>query len=144
VGVTILPPITSALLVGFFGTYLSLGKLLLGDDERDAIDDDEENDGEEEEENWLILPLASFSSALASAALLSPQGLIAGVGNESYLPFTSPVALLAVGVSLLTIIAEINKMGQEEKRMLEKEERIRVVKEERRRMDRWDEELEDL
>eukprot|EP00579_Thalassiosira_antarctica_P015437 CAMPEP_0201941892 /NCGR_PEP_ID=MMETSP0903-20130614/47943_1 /ASSEMBLY_ACC=CAM_ASM_000552 /TAXON_ID=420261 /ORGANISM="Thalassiosira antarctica, Strain CCMP982" /LENGTH=304 /DNA_ID=CAMNT_0048484085 /DNA_START=52 /DNA_END=966 /DNA_ORIENTATION=+ len=146
--VAILPPVTGGLLVLSFGVYLSLGTALAGDsvnsgsvigerkDNQNEYLDEHDEAGEDEG----VLPLAAFTGAIASAALLSPQGLASG--GES-LSLTSPVGLFGLGLGLLTIVLGIKEMGDEEQLWEERERRDGVVRDERRRMDRWDEELEE-
>jgi len=150
-GITILPPITGGLSAFFFAAYLSLGTSLLGgrdsddfgsvksDNQNEYSDDfgDEEGDAEE-----FLLPLAAFTGSLASAALISPQGLIAS-GSE-YLSLVSPVPLLAVGLGGLTLLMGIKEMGEEEEKWKEKDRREGLVREETSRMDQWDDDLEEF
>ena len=153
----VVPPITWGLLLVSFSAYLALGMLFMEEyndlgravfenvnerrcsdpyeelKEEEDFDKDDEND-----ENKGVVPFAALTGAFVSAALLSPQGLISG--KVSFFP--SPVALCALGLGGIAIIMGIRGTEEEEQRWEEERKRGRMERVERRRMDRWDKELE--
>ncbi|KAL7462695.1 hypothetical protein ACHAXS_003068 [Conticribra weissflogii] len=143
---TIVPFITWVMLAVFFTIYLSLGMALM--DEYDnlgvAIDNSIDNQNEEgnffeqEGEGQKVVPLASFVGALVSAGLLSPRGLIS-VGGA--LSLTSPTALLTLAIGFVAIIGGICGVDEMEKLWEDNDVRKQFEKNERRRMNQWDEEL---
>ena len=142
--VPIFPIMTWILQTGFFGIYLTLGAAFMGDNDDlgnrfdKNINQSKTFDSEEEDEYNGIIPLSAFTGAIASAALLSPQGLM-----TSYpFSFTSPVALIAVTLSGLTILTGIQDTRDEELRLQEKYNRELRTLEEKKQMELWDDELQ--
>ena len=132
--VTILPVTTWILLTGFFGLYLSLGTVFM--DENEDIDNNFDNDEERDQYNEIV-PLAAFTGAIASAGLLSPQGLI------STAPFSlaSPVAVIALALGGIAVLMGISDNRDDELRFGEKDKQERRVREEKRQMHMWDDEI---
>ena len=141
--ITIIPLVTWVLFVILFGVYLSLGVALLGTDSDNDIKRYNQSEypdagDDEDESDRRILPLAAFAAAVASAALISPQGLVV-TGSES-LPMilSSTLALFAVGLGGATIFMGIKELSDEER---EREES--AARDEMKWMELWDDELEE-
>jgi len=144
---SIFPLVTWAMLAVFFAIYLTLGMAFMDeyDDLGIAIDDSIDNQNERRDffeqgkgDNQKLVPLASFVGAVASAGLLSPQGLISVGGTFSP---ASPIALFTLAIGFVALAGGIWGFDDVEKRWEEKDVRQRVGKNERRKMDQWDEEL---
>ena len=139
----ILPPVTWGLSVCLFSAYLALGtKVLDGGSAEDFNGNNfDESDGEqgEGENARTFLPLASFTGAFATAGLLSPQGLV----PEGELPLlASSVGVFALGLGLMAFVSGIDELGKEERAWEEREREKGAAREEKRRIDLWDEELD--
>jgi hypothetical protein len=93
-----IPTITWVLLVLFFGSYLALLLPLL-EEYDDIIVVSVENEKEDDEERMIGAPLISFAGAVASAALLSPEGLVLSnqKGDLFSLPYLFAVVVVALG-----------------------------------------------
>ena len=145
VSISLLPAITSAMLVLFFGSYLALFSSLLEDEEYDynddvslSLDDDnnEEKDEETREVKGVVVAAPSsiaFVGAVASAALLSPQGLVWNDEKNGFI----------IAATLIIIAALIKEIAKDT-RQLEGEE-IDTISErmERSAMSQWDDKLKE-
>ena len=100
-----IPTITWALLVFFFGSYLVLLLPLLEEYDNIIVSSVENEKEEEDEERMIGAPLISFAGAVASAALLSPEGLVVSSnqkGDLLSLPYIFAVVVVAsVGYNVL-------------------------------------------
>ena len=94
-----IPTITWVLLVLFFGSYLALLLPLLEEFDDDIIVVSVENEKEDDEERMIGAPLISFAGAVASAALLSPEGLV--LSNQKGDLFSLPYLFAVVVVALV-------------------------------------------
>jgi len=94
-----IPTITWVLLVLFFGSYLALLLPLLEEYDDIIIVVSVENEKEDDEERMIGAPLISFAGAVASAALLSPEGLVLSnqKGDLFSLPYLFAVVVVALG-----------------------------------------------
>lgn len=134
---TAILPLTTWLLQSiFFGIYLTLGTASMV--EYDNINDRSETFDSEEDEYNGIIPLAAFTGAIASAAFLSPQGLML----NAPISFTTPVAIIAVALSGLTILMGIQDTRDEELRLQEKYIREQRTLKEKKQMELWDDEMQ--
>lgn len=122
---------------------------IFGDDFRSNVGErgDDQNEGEyfgeyeDEIGGREILPLAAFASAFASAALLSPQGLVSGSVEQTYSP-VSAVGLFLVGLGGMALLAGIGELGDDDERLEERERKESVLRDEMMLMGEWDDELE--
>ena len=106
-----IPTITWVLLVLFFGSYLALLLPLL-EEYDDIIVVSVENEKEDDEERMIGAPLISFAGAVASAALLSPEGLVSSNQKADLLSLPN---LFAVVVALwYTMCCSWELMRQQE------------------------------
>jgi hypothetical protein len=85
-----------------------------------------------------IIPLAAFTGAVASAALLSPQGFVST--NDSF-SLVSPVAVISLVLGVLAILMGTRDTEDDELRLEEKDARKRIIREEKRQMNLWDDEI---
>ena len=141
----VVPSITWGLLVAFFGVYLALGMVFM--EEYDDLDNDFDTsyntnnqfdtDRGGDEYNGII-PLAAFTGAVASAALLSPQGFVST--NDSF-SLVSPVAVISLVLGVLAILMGTRDTKDDELRLEEKDARKRIIREEKRQMNLWDDEI---
>ena len=76
--------------------------------------------------------------AIASGALLSPQGLVMDSGSISLFPVAS---IIIMSIPLLALIGETKELSREELRLDMKQTRQLLVSEERKKMDLWDQDL---
>eukprot|EP00956_Cyclotella_meneghiniana_P037425 scaffold138713_cov53-Cyclotella_meneghiniana.AAC.1 len=129
--VLVLPFTTWILLVLFNGVYVTLGNTIIEDDKKDHyVDNEDTNNG--------IIPLAAFTGALASAALLSPNGLVSDI-NASIL---SPVAIVTLFLAGLAVFVGVRDTADDEIRWRENDFREDRIREERYRMNLWDDEID--
>lgn len=134
---------TWILLTAFFGIYLALGTVLM--EEYDDLDNnfDQDNDGKEmdvniqEEKHNGLIPLIAFLGALASAALLSPQGL----SSKASFSLASPLAVIVLLLGGLVVLMGIKDVREDELKLEEGDIRESRLREEKRRMDLWDDEI---
>ena len=141
---TIIPFVTWGIFVVFFTLYLAIGMMFM--DEYDdlgstkSVGNDNQygmgfSDEDDEDESERVVPLAALTGALASAALLSPQGL---VSSGSSFSLTSPAAIISLGLGIVALFRGIWGIDD-----VEKHRREQVGRDERRRMEQWDEKLDD-
>ena len=151
IAITTLPTITWTLTTILFCLYFALGWTIVGDS--DNVDASFFL-GEKEDENQYaylneevdtidnvrmgILPFASFVGAIASGALLSPQGLVMDSESISLFPVAS---IIIMSIPLLALLGEMKELSREELRLDMKQTRQLLVSEERKRMDLWDHDL---
>lgn len=129
--VLVLPYTTWILLVLFNGVYVTLGNTIIEDDKKVYyVDNGDTNNG--------IIPLAAFTGALASAALLSPNGLVSDI-NASIL---SPVAIVTLFLAGLAVFVGVRNTADDEIRWRENDFREDRIREERYLMDLWDDEID--
>ena len=145
--ITIIPLVTWVLFVILFGVYLSLGVALLGTDSDNDIKRYNQSDypdvgDDEDESDRRILPLAAFAAAVASAALISPQGLVV-TGSESLPMISSTLALFSLGLGGATIFMGIKELSDGEQHWEEREREESAVRDEMKWMELWDDELEE-
>lgn len=137
-----MPHVTWGLYAFFFAAYLLLG-MVLSDDEYggDCTSDDlyNQNDDDDNNNENGVVSLASFAGALASAALVSPQGL---TQQDTTFYVTFPVAIVALVLAGLAILGGTSDLAKKEELWEEDDARQRVVNNERREMDKWDEVIE--
>lgn len=138
-----LPPITSTMIVLFFGLYLALLLPILAEYD-DVISLDEQND--DDDERKIVAPSVSFMGAVASAALLSPQGLI--VPNEkgllsSAVPSYYLFAVLVVALGGYVLLQGVNETAKDTRQWEGEEMDALSEKEERSVMNQWDDELKE-
>ena len=148
---TVIPSVTWVLSTVFFCIYFFLGNALIGGDSDDVGSIIEGNDiqnnvkeFDEEEDNEyteIILPLGAYAGAIASAALLSPQGLV--MENDSILSFASPFVAISFGLGLV-LLMQVKELGNEEQKLEMKERQDGVIRNEKSRMDSWDDELDEM
>jgi hypothetical protein len=138
-----IPTITWVLLVLFFGSYLALLLPLL-EEYDDIIVVSVENEKEEEDEERMIgAPLISFAGAVASAALLSPEGLVLSnqKGDLLSLPYIFAVVVALVGYNVLFMgVDETARDTQEWEGEAIDETSMRM---EMSAMNEWDDKLND-
>ena len=146
ISAVISPLVTWGLFTGFFGVYLALGTTFMKEYDdlgRDFDQEKNENDefdiGSEEEEYNGIVPLAAFTGALASAALLSPQGFLSP--NASF-SLVTPVAIISMLLGGLAILMGIRNFTEDVSRWEDRDTRERMVQKEIRQMKQWDDEIE--
>ena len=136
-----LPTITWVLLVLFFGSYLVLLLPLL--EEYDDIFSVDEN--EEDGERLTVAPLIAFTGAVASAALLSPQGLVLddekGGGLVS-IPYLFATLVVAFGGYVLFM--GVNDMAKDTQEWEREEIDALAERRERSVMNDWDDKLKDI
>ena len=151
IGVTTLPTITWILTTILFCLYFALGWTILGDSnnvDTSFFLGEKENENQyaylNEEEDTIdnvrmgILPFASYVGAIASGALLSPQGLVMDSESISLFPVAS---IIIMSIPLLALLGETKEMSREELRLDMKQTRQLLVSEERKKMDLWDHDL---
>ncbi|KAL7489272.1 hypothetical protein ACHAW6_014849 [Cyclotella cf. meneghiniana] len=146
ISAVISPLITWGLFTGFFGVYLALGTAFMEEfddlgrdfDPKKNGNDDFDIEREEGEYNGVV-PLAAFTGALASAALLSPQGF---VSPNASLSLVTPVAIITVLLGGLAILMGIRNINEDVSRWEERDTRERMVQNEMRQMKFWDGEIE--
>ena len=140
--ITTLPTITWILSTILFCLYFALGWEILGDSNNvDKKRKDENQYEEDTEENVRmgILPFASFAGAVASGTILSPQGLV--MDNESIIAYI--VFVFGIGIGLLALLlGETKELSKEELLLDIKQSEHRLVRDEREKMDLWDNDLE--
>ncbi len=136
-----IPTITWVLLVLFFGSYLALLLPLL--EEYDDIIVSVENEKEEDEERMIGAPLISFAGAVASAALLSPEGLIVSnqKGDLLSVPYLFAVVVALVGYNVLFMGVDDTARDMQEWEGEEIDEMS--VRMEISAMNEWDDKLND-
>ena len=135
----IIPPVTCGLLVLFFGVYLSLGNSVLGDANDGYYDNTLLSDDESENQDVNgVIPLASFTGALASSALISPQGLVLSSEDQSSFTLTSTIGIVALGLAGITILVGIQGMDKDEQRWKEREVQESIMRNGKKRMDQFD------
>lgn len=143
--IAVLPPITSAMVAILFGVYLAL--LLPLVEEYDDISLDETNEQDDDEINMSdTAPAAAYLGAVASATLLSPQGLIASSENEGGLLLSSVPYLLAsllVGVGGFVLFSGVNETATDSKKWEREEIDASPERKERSVMKQWDDELKE-
>mmetsp|Transcript_3129 Transcript_3129/g.4816 ORF Transcript_3129/g.4816 Transcript_3129/m.4816 type:complete len:290 (-) Transcript_3129:40-909(-) len=143
----VLPPITAAMVLFFSGVYLVLLLPLL--DEFDDISLDENNDEQDDDDgrNVSAASLAlAYLSAVASAALLSPQGLIASTENEGGLSLSSVPYLLAsllLGLGGFILFSGVNETAKDTRQWEREELDALPERKERFVMQEWDDELKE-
>mmetsp|Transcript_12122 Transcript_12122/g.17428 ORF Transcript_12122/g.17428 Transcript_12122/m.17428 type:complete len:292 (+) Transcript_12122:412-1287(+) len=142
----ILPPITSAMVAIFFGVYLALLLPLL--DESDDISLDENDDEQDFDEINMssAAPAVAYLGAVASAALLSPQGLIASSENDGGLSLSSVPYLLAsllVGLVGFVLFSGVNETATDKRKWEREEIEALPERKERSVMKQWDDELKE-
>lgn len=151
IAITTLPTITGILTTILFCLYFALGWTILGDSnnvDTSFFLGEKENENQyaylNEEEDTIdnvrmgTLPFASFVGAIASGALLSPQGLVMDSGSISLFPVAS---IIIMSIPLLALIGETKELSREELRLDMKQTRQLLVSEERKKMDLWDHDL---
>ena len=154
VAINIVPLSTWVLSTVFFAIYLWLGTAVLseptgaengigGNNNQNGMLIESGGEADDKDVGIEILPLAAFAASGASAALLSPQGLV--MKSESWFSdyistFSLSAVLLAFGWALFT---DVRTLGDKEELLEIKERQERVVRGERRRMDQWDEDLDE-
>ena len=140
--ITTLPTITWILSTILFCLYFTLGWEILGDSNNvDKKRKDENQYEEDTEENVRmgILPFASFAGAVASGMILSPQGLV--MDNESMI--ASIIFVFGIGIGLLALLlGETKELSKEELLLDIKQSEHLLVRDEREKMDLWDNDLE--
>jgi hypothetical protein len=133
--VAIVPFVTWILLTAFFGIYLALGKVFINEDENDYNNQFET----EVEDNYNgIIPLAAFTGAIASAVLVSPEGLV----SNTLFSLASPVAIIALGLGGIAIFTGVIDSRKDEVIFEEHDAREEIIREEMRQMDLWDKEIQ--
>ena len=129
--VLVLPFTTWILLVLFNGVYVTLGNTIIEDDKKGYyVNNEDTYNG--------IIPLAAFAGALASAALLSPDGLVSD-NNASIL---SPIAIVTLFLAGLAVFVGVRNTANDEIRWRENDFREDRIREERYLMDLWDDEID--
>jgi hypothetical protein len=131
----IVPIVTWILLTAFFGLYLALCAVFMNEDD---IDNNNQLGTEGEDSYNGIIPFAAFTGAIASAALISPEGL---VSNTSF-SLVSPVAIIALGLGGIAILIGVRNSREDEVRFEERDAREEMIREERRQMNLWDGEIQ--
>lgn len=146
ISAVIFPIITWGLFTGFFGVYLALGTAFMEEYDDLGRDFDPKKNGyddfdigRKEGEYNGVVPLAAFTGALASAALLSPQGF---VSPNASLSLVTPVAIITVLLGGLAILMGIRNINEDVSRWEERDTRERMVQNEMRQMKLWDGEIE--
>eukprot|EP00986_Skeletonema_menzelii_P012901 scaffold7298_cov150-Skeletonema_menzelii.AAC.1 len=137
-----LPPITSTLVIIFFGAYLALLLPLL--DEYDDISL-EEND-EQDSDMLVAAPAAAYLGAVASAALLSPQGLLVSPEDVRVLSLNSVpylLAVLTVGFGGYVLFTGVNETAKDTREWEIEEMDSIPERKERYVMKQWDDELKE-
>jgi len=130
----------------FFGVYLALLLPLL--DESDDISLDENDDEQDFDEINMssAAPAVAYLGAVASAALLSPQGLIASSENDGGLSLSSVPYLLAsllVGLVGFVLFSGVNETATDKRKWEREEIEALPERKERSVMKQWDDELKE-
>lgn len=133
--VFVLPFTTWVLLALFNGVYIALANTFIEDDKGYSNSDEDED---EVKSNGNI-PLAAFTGALASATLLSPDGLIS---TSSSFSLVTLAAIVALSLGGLAVFMGARNTVDDEIRWRENDFRESRLREERERMDLWDNEID--
>ncbi|KAL7452775.1 hypothetical protein ACHAWC_004501 [Mediolabrus comicus] len=138
-----IPTITWVLLVLFFGSYLALLLPLL-EEYDDIIVVSVENEKEDDEERMIGAPLISFAGAVASAALLSPEGLIVSNQNGDLLslPYLFAVVVVAL-VGYNVLFMGVDETARDMREWEGEEIDELSVRMEMSAMNEWDDKLND-
>jgi len=143
--IVVLPPITSTMVAIFFGLYLALLLPIL--DEYDDISLDENDEQDNDEKHTIVAaPSVAFLGAVASAALLSPQGLLVSSEDENGLLLSSvPYLLAALVVSFggYVLFNGVNETAKDTRRWDREEMDVLPERRERSVMSQWDDELKE-
>eukprot|EP00984_Skeletonema_dohrnii_P033617 scaffold30701_cov80-Skeletonema_dohrnii-CCMP3373.AAC.1 len=142
--VAVLPPITSTMVAIFFGVYLALLLPIL--DEYDDISLDENELDNDEKHAVVAAPSVAFLGAVASAALLSPQGLLVSSEDENGLLLSSVPYLLAalvVSFGAYVLYNGVSETAKDTQRWDREEMDALPERRERSVMNQWDDELKE-
>uniref|UniRef100_A0A7S2PX52 Uncharacterized protein n=1 Tax=Skeletonema marinoi TaxID=267567 RepID=A0A7S2PX52_9STRA len=143
--IAVLPPITSTMVAIFFGVYLVLLLPIL--DEYDDISLDKNDEQDNDEKHTIVAaPSVAFLGAVASAALLSPQGLVVSSEDENGLLLSSvPYLLAALVVSCggYVLFNGVNETAKDTRRWDREEMDALPERRERSVMNQWDDELKE-
>lgn len=134
----VLPPITSILVVVFFGIYLALLLPLL--DEYDDISLDKNDEQQDSDGMLAAAPVAtSFLGAVASAAILSPEDMrVLSLNSVPYL-----LAVLMVGLGGYVLFTGVNDTAKDTREWEIEEMDSIPERKERYVMKQWDDELKE-
>ena len=143
-GLNFIPPTTWVLSTALFGIYLWLGmKIVIDPDNQSYLGENGYNIESEkyDEEDVELFPLVAFSGAVASAALVSPQGLLME-STSWFSEVTSTISLVTISVAFgLALLSDVKGIGDAEEQLEVKERQDQVIRNELRRMDKWDDDL---
>ena len=140
-----IPIITWVLLILFFGSYLVLLLPLLEEYDDIMVVSVENEKEEDDEERMVGAPLISFVGAVASVALLSPEGLILSnqKGDDLFsLPYLFAVVVVAL-VGYNVLFMGVNETTRDMREWEQEEIDELSVRMEMSAMNEWDDKLND-